>query len=58
MGKYDDVDSMLVQRGQGLFPFVEIDQPRDWAIIDDMLSLMPSCGERLMTVEEVLGFYD
>ncbi len=58
MGKYSDIESMLIQRGQNLFPFVEMDKPRDWRLIEEVLENIPLDGERLMTEDELFSFYE
>lgn len=58
MGKYDDISYRLISHCDELFPFAFMDQARDWTKIDAMTSLIPLDGERLMTSEEILGFYE
>jgi len=58
MGKYDDVERHLITHCDELFPFASMDQARDWTKIEEMLSKIPYKCERLMTSEEILGFYE
>ena len=58
MGKYDDIDRHLITHCDELFPFAFMDLPRDWDKIDVMLSKIPYMCDRVLSMEELLGFYD
>lgn len=58
MSYYDDVGSMLLRRGESLFPFSCFDEPRDWAAIGRALDLFKGEGDRFMTSDEILLLYD
>ena len=58
MSYYDDVQSMLLRRGERLFPFSCFDQPRDWEKIGRMMDHLVTSGERVMTPDEILELYD
>lgn len=58
MGKYDDISYRLISHCDEMFPFRPFDTSRDWSKIDYFASKIPFGGERLMTSEEILGFYD
>ena len=58
IGKYDDISYRLISHCDEIFPFRAFDTSRDWDKIDDFVSKIPLDGERLMTSDEVLGFYE
>ena len=58
IGKYDDISYRLISHCDEIFPFRAFDTSRDWDKIDDFVSKIPLDGERLMTSEEILGFYE
>jgi len=58
MGFYDDVGRGLIVRGEQLFPMCCFDVARDWEGIERCLEVIPVDGERFMTVEEILVFYE
>lgn len=58
MSIYDGIESMLLCRGETLFPFTCFDVPRDWVAIGRALDLFKGEGDRFMTSEEILQLYD
>jgi hypothetical protein len=58
MSYYDQVESMLLCRGEQLFPFTCFDEPRDWVAIGRAMSLFKGEGDRFMTPDEILQLYD
>lgn len=58
MGEYDAVSWRLITHCDEIFPFRAFLVPRNWVKIDEVLSHIPLEGERLMSSEEVLYFYE
>lgn len=58
MSYYDDVQSLLLRRGELLFPFCCFDVPRDWTKIGRMMDFLVTSGDRFMTPDEILKLYD
>lgn len=58
MSDSDDISYRLISHCDEVFPFRCFSVHRDWQKIDDILSKIPFEGERLMSGEEVLCFYD
>ncbi len=55
---YAGVESMLLRRGEQLFPFTCFDEPRDWVKIGAMIDRMVTSGDRFMTPDEIVELYD
>lgn len=58
MSYYDDVESMLLQRGELLFPFCAYDISPDWAEVLRCWEVFCAAYDRFMTSEEILQLYD
>ncbi len=58
MSIYDGLESMLLRRGETLFPFTCFDTPRDWDAIGRAMDLLKGEGDRFMTPDEILKLYD
>ena len=55
---YDGIESMLLCRGEQLFPFCCFSEPRDWKAIGRAMDLFKGEGDRFMTSDEILLLYD
>jgi len=55
---YAGVESMLLCRGEQLFPFCCFSEPRDWKAIGRAMDLFKGEGDRFMTSDEILLLYD
>ena len=58
IGKYDDVERHLITHIDEAFPFAHMGQARDWKKIDEMQQRIPYRCERVLSIEEVLAFYE
>ena len=58
MGKYDDVERHLITHIDEMFPFAFMDLPRDWDKISEMMTHIPIECDRVLSMEELLNFYD
>jgi len=55
---YSKITSGIIQRGEELFPLVNMPRERDYSKIKYCLEFIPFGGERLMSMEEILELYD
>ena len=58
MSIYDGIESLLLRRGELLFPFCCFSEPRDWKAIGRMMDRFKGEGDRFMTSDEILELYD
>jgi hypothetical protein len=55
---YDDVESLLLQCGELLFPFCAFDVKPDWGEVLRCWEVIIASYDRFMTPDEILQLYD
>jgi hypothetical protein len=58
MSIYDGIESMLLRRGEKLFPFCAFEPRIDVEAVRRAVDVIPLDGERFMTSEEILRLYE
>jgi len=55
---YSGVESMLLRRGETLFPFCCVDEKVDYEGVYRCWKVIIAAGDRFMTSDEILELYD